>query len=277
MSRPATPFRRFAGSLLLSGAVHASLLTALAIGALGTRELLTWHVYEVDIEPEPPRATLPAPPAAEPEAQGDDGVVGGVPGGAAHGTSMPFHVGPGARVGDRARPAAAQAGRVLASEGDDGAEDFTMVQGASARYAGGVTTSAGTSATKVTDTSARGAGVIPEHVARPARVAPATEARRPALPPERPVVTARPLSTAWSCPFPSEADTFEVHFARVLITVTVNDEGRALGAAVLSDPGFGFGTAARACALHQRYGIARDTHGRPRTGTTAPFYVTFTR
>ncbi len=90
-------------------------------------------------------------------------------------------------------------------------------------------------------------------------------------------VAARPVSTSWSCAFPPEADTLEVNFARVLLSVTVGGDGRATAAVVLKDPGFGFGRAARSCAFAQRYAVARDASGRATTGTTAPFYVTFTR
>ncbi len=120
MTRPASPLRRFAGSLLLSGAFHAAALTALAIGALTVTELRPWRLYEIDIEPEPPRVSVPPAPAAEPEVPEGaeaDGVAGGVPGGAVGGVRVPYPVGPGAVVGERAAPAAAQAGKVLAVDG----------------------------------------------------------------------------------------------------------------------------------------------------------------
>jgi protein TonB len=281
MTRPASPLRRFAGSLLLSGAFHAAALTALAIGALTVTELRPWRLYEIDIEPEPPRVTVPPAPAPEPaapERAEADGVPGGVPGGVVGGVRVPYPVGPGAVVGERAAPAAAQAGRVLAVDGAGAPVDFTIVQGASGRYAGGVTTATGTSETKVTNLEARGGGVIPKNAAPPGRpAAPPPKAKPRPVPLEKSqAVAARPMTT-WSCAFPPEADTSDVNYARVLLSVTVGADGRAEAAVVLSDPGFGFGRAARSCAFSQRYAAARNADGRMATGTTAPFYVTFTR
>jgi protein TonB len=59
--------------------------------------------------------------------------------------------------------------------------------------------------------------------------------------------------------------------------VTVRPDGSAQSVKVLSDPGNGFGRAARTCALSQRFEAAFDRTGQAITGTTAPFTVRFTR
>jgi protein TonB len=46
---------------------------------------------------------------------------------------------------------------------------------------------------------------------------------------------------------------------------------------VVSDPGHGFGRAARMCALGRRYTPGNDRAGQPITGTTPPIKVRFTR
>jgi len=45
----------------------------------------------------------------------------------------------------------------------------------------------------------------------------------------------------------------------------------------VSEPGHGFGRAARMCALTKRYTPALDRDGNPVVGTTPPINVTFTR
>jgi protein TonB len=59
--------------------------------------------------------------------------------------------------------------------------------------------------------------------------------------------------------------------------VTVRPDGSALSVKVVSDPGHGFGRAARECALRQMYMPARDKQGHPVVGTTPPINVKFTR
>jgi protein TonB len=46
---------------------------------------------------------------------------------------------------------------------------------------------------------------------------------------------------------------------------------------VVSDPGFGFGRAARVCALSRRYTPALDRTGSPTVSATPPIKVRFTR
>ena len=54
-------------------------------------------------------------------------------------------------------------------------------------------------------------------------------------------------------------------------------DGRADSAKVVSDPGYGFGQAARQCALETRFIPARDRDGKPVAGETRPFNFRFTR
>src|SRR5690606_41276464 len=81
----------------------------------------------------------------------------------------------------------------------------------------------------------------------------------------------------WDCPFPSEADVEQINYARVTLVVLVGTDGRARSANVLSDPGHGFGRAARRCALQKRYSVGKDRLGRPVAKTTPPINVTFRR
>ena len=67
----------------------------------------------------------------------------------------------------------------------------------------------------------------------------------------------------WDCPLPSEADAEGINFMKVQVAVTVSTDGRARTATVLKDPGFGFGKAARACALRQAYSTALNAAGQP--------------
>ena len=83
-------------------------------------------------------------------------------------------------------------------------------------------------------------------------------------------------SSTWSCPFPPEADADQIDEAVVTVQVTVRPDGSALSASVVSDPGHGFGRAARACALGRRYQPALDRSGSP-TAASAPVNVRFNR
>jgi protein TonB len=70
-------------------------------------------------------------------------------------------------------------------------------------------------------------------------------------------------STAWSCPFPAEADAAKIDDAVVSILVTVNADGVPVAATVLRDVGYGFGDMACACALRRTYKPALDRSGTP--------------
>jgi len=82
---------------------------------------------------------------------------------------------------------------------------------------------------------------------------------------------------SWKCPFPPEADAEQIDAATVTLTVTVEADGRASQAAVLADPGNGFGRAARQCALAAKYTPALDEDGKPKRSTTPPLRIAFRR
>ena len=88
-----------------------------------------------------------------------------------------------------------------------------------------------------------------------------------------------PLSEGgnWACPFPPEADAEQIDYARVGVVVTVGPDGLAKSVTVTTDPGHGFGAAARRCAQGQRYQPGLDSTGKPVTRTTPPFTVVFRR
>ncbi len=276
-----------ARTLLPSTVAHVLLLLWLAL--VLTRGSPGVELYAVDLISEarpvqaPTPAAVPAPePPPVPESVGSPGGGGVALGGVATG-------GVAGPVGDGRPPAyvppAAQAGRVLTAPGsasDGEPMDFSVVQGSGEHYAGGVTSSRGTSKSAVYDARARdegvagvvggtgtggGAGPVQGATARPAVVAPRVDRSRPAL----------PVARAWSCAFPPAADTARVDFAQARIVATVGIDGRATSVTVISDPGTGFGAAARRCALSQRFTPALDRDGRPRVASTAPITVTFTR
>ena len=82
--------------------------------------------------------------------------------------------------------------------------------------------------------------------------------------------------STWNCPFPPEADSDQIDQAVVTVQVTVRPDGSALSAKVVSDPGHGFGRAARACALSRRYAPAMDRVGAAIL-SSAPVNVRFNR
>lgn len=84
-------------------------------------------------------------------------------------------------------------------------------------------------------------------------------------------------SSAWDCPFPPEADAEQIDQAVVSIIVTVRTDGTPQSVKVVSDPGTGFGRAARLCALARRYTPALDRTGTPMVSATPPIRVRFTR
>ena len=156
-------------------------------------------------------------------------------------------------------PAApAQAGQIAAASTSP--LDFTgsaFVVGSGPSYAGGTTTSAGTNrkpATGAVAPNGTGDGVAHSR--------------------------ARPVSldqAAWNCPWPSEADARQVDQETVVIRVAVGIDGRADRVDVLQDPGFGFGPAARQCALATRFGAARNPAGDPIAALSPPIRVHFFR
>jgi periplasmic protein TonB len=187
-------------------------------------------------KPPPPAETPPTPHVAEP--------------------AVREHVHAAAAHHAPATPA--QAGQIAAASTSP--VDFTgtaFVVGSGPTYAGGTTTSTGTS--RKTATGAVAPQVTGDSAARS---------------------RARPVSldqAAWNCPWPAEADARQVDQETVVIRVTVGIDGRADRVDVLQDPGFGFGPAARQCALSTRFGAARNPAGDPIAALSPPIRVHFFR
>jgi protein TonB len=157
-----------------------------------------------------------------------------------------------------AAAAPAQAGQIAAATTSP--LDFTgsaFVVGSGASYAGGTTTAGGTNR-------------------KPPSGPVAPNGNGEAATPSR----ARPVSldqSAWNCPWPAEADARQVDQETVVIRVAVGIDGHADRVEVLQDPGFGFGPAARQCALATRFGAARDPVGDPIAALSPPIRVHFFR
>ncbi len=153
-------------------------------------------------------------------------------------------------------PTPAQAGKVLTQEPDPNEPvdltGNTIVSGNADAYAGGVTAANGTSKSAVrgltSPTGVAGGAGVPQVAAAPDR------SRAPSL----------ANGTDWSnCPFPPEADTAQIDQASVTIEISVGADGAPIHAAVLRDPGNGFGREAVRCAMRERYTPGLDHAGNP--------------
>jgi len=247
--------RRLALGLAIAGGLYAS-----AFGLLGIvgESPARWSAdmaarihdaIAVERTVELPPAPPPPPPATPPPAT------------APPAPRAPRPVAQARAPAARARAAApAQAAAVVTANDDP--VDLTgdvIVVGSGPVFAGGTTTAGGTSTRAVTGPLApNGIG--------------AAGTRGASL--------ARPVSleqSAWACPWPAEADALQVNEQTVVIKVTVRPDGRAADAQVLSDPGLGFGAAARSCALGTRFQPARNEEGRPIAAGSPPIRVHFFR
>jgi periplasmic protein TonB len=157
-----------------------------------------------------------------------------------------------------AAPAAAQAGKVVAAAPNPAEAldmtSFSMPVGTSDSYAGGFTAAAGTSTVAVAEARP------------PPRVTPSGRAR-----------AASPARRDWSCPWPEEEQSGELHDAAVSIRIHVGPEGRAREVEVLRSPRESFAQAARACALSEPFRPQLDDAGHPVAGVTPPISVHFVR
>jgi outer membrane biosynthesis protein TonB len=86
--------------------------------------------------------------------------------------------------------------------------------------------------------------------------------------PEGPRPAGLAQSAAWRCPFPPESDAAKVDRAVVSLRVTVERDGTASDVAIVEDSGYGFGRAARECALAAHYSPALDQQGVPIRSST---------
>jgi protein TonB len=168
--------------------------------------------------------------------------------------------------------AAAQAGAVLTQAPDPNEPvDLTnaFVNGQSDTYAGGVTQSTGTSGVAVYaqrvgpgGTPSKGAGRTDGPVSgAPDRSRPASLAG----------------SKDWKCDFPPEADIDQIDEAFVVVQVATRADGSPERVNVISDPGHGFGRAARLCAMKERYDPALDRDGNAVAGGTKSIRIRFER
>jgi protein TonB len=238
--------RRFSIALLVTVAMHfATIGRALAMqtglhafAADIDRQLShTRMLYEIRVEEPPPPPPPPPDPEPEPEPEPEHHAVAAAP-----------------------PPSPAQAGKVLAADPDpDEPVDLTgntFVQGDADTYVGGVT-------------SAKGTGTGAVYTAAPSGTGP------PAPVPVAPTVKkedqsrqAMPLSGSWNhCGFPAEADIEQINYARVTVAVTIGADGTANNAAVVQDPGYGFGALAKRCALKEHYQPAKNRDGVAVTAT----------
>ena len=63
----------------------------------------------------------------------------------------------------------------------------------------------------------------------------------------------------------------------VKVAAAVRADGTPVAIQVVSDPGYGFGAAAQACAMRHTYVPSRDEAGHTADGPTLPFAVHFDR
>lgn len=225
-----------------------------------------WTEYDVDLKPEEKKAEpeekkeepppmpepdpipLPAPKAAEPQKD-------------------PY---------DEPKAAPVQAAKILTAPTDpDKVEDLTdqgIVSGDNTNGPlGGQSSAAGTS-TAVTHNPAVSL------TGKPGGTGTADSAPPP--PPKQDLSKPAGIigGASWSnCPFPDEADTDQIDFAQVTLIVTVRPDGSPQSVQVTSDPGHGFGRAARMCALARKYNAGLDRDGNATTMSTPPIRVTFSR
>ncbi len=162
--------------------------------------------------------------------------------------------------------APAQAAQVLTAN-DEGPIDLsnTIVQGSGQTYAGGTTSSLGTSQKAVTNSVVRNDGLENGHGTTPAST------------PDRTRGAGLLGASDWNCPWPAEAESAGVDEAFVVVQVTVKGDGTAQTVRLVNDPGNGFGREAIRCAMRQRYLSALDHDGNNTAGATKPFRVHFQR
>jgi periplasmic protein TonB len=219
-----------------------------------------WRQYDIEVEkpkdepkPEPPPPEPPPPePAPAPKAvtppKEDDPYKDAKP-----------------------LPTPAQAAKILtaAPKDDDPVELPTIVSGEGTAL-GGVQSGEG-KGDKITmnrNASPQGVPGGKGTVAAPPPPPPPTEDK------SRPV--GLPAGTGRNCPFPPEADGDQIDTAVAVVQITVRPDGSVLSAAVVSDPGHGFGRAARICALGWRVTPALNRAGEP-VAQTVPVNVNFRR
>jgi protein TonB len=172
-----------------------------------------------------------------------------------------------------AAPAAAQAGAVLTQAPDPNEPvDLTnaFVTGDSDAYAGGVTQATGTSTAAV---YARRVGSGSGGTQPGAGKATGQGTGGP----DRSRASSLAGSKEWKCDFPPEADVDQIDQAFVVVQVATRTDGSPDHVSILSDPGHGFGRAARVCAMKEHYDPALDHDGNAIAGSTKSIRIRFER
>ena len=201
------------------------------------------------IEAAPPKAPEPAPePEPEPE-----------PAPPPPAAPQPKAAAPARAPSPQPAAAQAQASQIIASDAPVDLTSDTFVTGTASAYAGGATTRRGDSATKVdalaplaSETKSNGKG---QQVAQPVSL----------------------TSGQWQCPWPAAALVQDLYEQFVIVRAWVREDGSVERASVVSDPGYGFGAAALACALRTRFNPARNARGEAVRSLSPPIRVRFTR
>ncbi len=249
-----------------AGATAAAMFEEIFAWQRGIRDVIAYRLsqYEIEIDKEPP----PPEPEPEPEPPPPEPEVKEV-------KEPPPEAKPVKEDTPQPEPPPqpAQAGKILASDPDPNEPvDLTdsFVQGSADTYAGGQTSSTGTSKKAIYNPAAANTGV------------PGGTGTAPAPPVVRKEDKSRPPgllgSVDWNdCPFPAEADAEQIDQAFVMIQVRVRPDGSPESVTVLQDPGHGFGREARKCAMRKKFSPGLDPDGRPVMGTTKPFRVRFER
>lgn len=252
-------------ALVTHGYASARAMTALFDMQRGIREMrqdlhdFFWTEYDVDIppaqkaeekkeEPPPEPEPEPAPKLDKPAPKEDD----------------PYE--------DKTPPPPSQAAKVLtAKEDPDEPVDMTgqgFVTGDGTGPGFGMVSAEGTAKTP---TYNKGASLDGKEGG--------TGTKPPPPPPAVDLSKAPSLvgSTNWDCAFPPEADAEQIDQAVASVVVTVRPDGTVQSVKVVDDPGYGFGRAARICALARRFSPGLDRTGQPTTSVTPPIRVRFTR
>jgi periplasmic protein TonB len=158
-------------------------------------------------------------------------------------------------------PQPAQAAKVLAQEPDPNEPvdltGNTIVMGNADSYAGGMTSSNGTSTTAVRGLTS------PNGVPNAAPVV----APSPPPGPDRTRPAGLAGGSEWNAPFPPEADTVQIDEAYVTLQIEVRPDGTPGSVNVIKEPGNGFGREARRYAMTQRFQPALDRAGNPIAST----------
>jgi protein TonB len=236
-------------TLVLYGCLGALVLTRARRGnevrPSSSPPLEVEHVVDLQ-PPEPPEpGQRPAQPAPAPH--------------------VPTIAAPKARAArETNEPPPAEAGRVAAAQpAASPAIDFMgfdVSTGRGQRYTGGVTASSG---------SYTRAGSGPSGAQGKGQTQSGGVSRA------RPV--GAPRNGDWGCPWPPEAAGLALDEQIVVLRAVVRADGSVASVSLTSDPGFGFGPVAIACARRQQFAPATDERGAPILATSPPIRFRFTR